>query len=131
MSSRRPYVRKVSTTTWYLKNKRDLLHMIQETTSLFVGIYALVLLWGVMALADGPQAYAVFLEALTSPLSLVFHWVAFPVVIYHAISWFNVTHKAMPVQIGEEFLPGKYIVGAHYAAWIGLSLIVILVAGVF
>ena len=56
MSSRRPYVRKVSTTTWYLKNKRDLLHMIQETTSLFVGIYALVLLWGVMALADGPQA---------------------------------------------------------------------------
>ena len=131
MSSRRPYVRKISTTTWYFKKKRDLVHMMQELTSLFVGIYGIVLLWGVKALAEGPQAYGAFLEALTSPLSLAFHWVAFPVVTYHAISWFNVTHKAMPVQIGEEFLPGKYIVGAHYAAWIGFSLIVLIVAGVF
>ena len=129
--SRRPYVRKISTTTWYFERKRDLLHMIQELTSLFVGAYALILLWGVKALAEGPDAYAAFLQALTSPLSLAFHWLTFPVVLYHAISWFNVTHKALPIQRGEEFLPGKYIVGAHYAVWIGFSLVVLFVAGVF
>ena len=129
--SPRPYVRKISTTTWYFARKRDLLHVIQELTSLFVGAYALMLLWGIKALAEGPEAYAAFLQTLTSPLSLVFHWVAFPVSLYHAISWFNVTHKALPIQRGEEFVPGKYIVGAHYAVWIGFSLVLLFVAGVF
>jgi fumarate reductase subunit D len=34
---------------------------------------------------------------------------------YHAGTWFNATQKAMPLQIGEEFVKGSYISGAHYA----------------
>ncbi|MCF8168649.1 MAG: hypothetical protein K9J77_08575, partial [Rhodoferax sp.] len=49
---------------------------------------------------------------------------------YNATNWFNVTPKAMPVQIGEEFLAGKYIVGAHYAVWAVASLVVLFFAGV-
>ena len=41
----------------------------------------------------------------------------------------NVTPQAMPIQRGEEFVPGKIIVGAHYALWAVVSLIV-LVMGV-
>ena len=40
--------------------------------------------------------------------------VALVVTVYHSVTWFNVTPQAMPVQIGEEFVPGQYIVGAHY-----------------
>jgi fumarate reductase subunit C len=50
---------------------------------------------------------------------------------YHAGTWFNATQKAMPLQIGEEFVKGSYISGAHYLAWGVLSLAVLLVAGVF
>jgi fumarate reductase subunit C len=32
--------------------------------------------------------------------------------------------------MGEEFLAGKYIIGAHYAVWIVASLIVLFFAGV-
>jgi fumarate reductase subunit C len=35
------------------------------------------------------------------------------------------------VQIGEEFLAGKYIVGGHYAVWLVASLLVLVFAGVF
>jgi fumarate reductase subunit C len=49
--------------------------------------------------------------------------------VHNATSWFNVTPKAMPVQIGEEFLPGKFIVLAHYAVWIVASLAVLFLAG--
>jgi len=50
--------------------------------------------------------------------------------VHNATSWFNVTPKALPVQLGEEFLPGKYIVGAHYAVWAIASVLVLYFAGV-
>ena len=36
------YVRPVPKTTWYLAKRSYTIHMIQELTSLFVGIYALI-----------------------------------------------------------------------------------------
>ena len=50
---------------------------------------------------------------------------------YHAGTWFNATQKAMPVQIGEDFVPGNVISGAHYVAWAVLSVVVLFLAGVF
>jgi fumarate reductase subunit C len=50
---------------------------------------------------------------------------------YHAIAWFSVTPKAMPIQRGEEFVPASIIAGAHYVIWVVLSLLILLLAGVF
>jgi fumarate reductase subunit C len=49
--------------------------------------------------------------------------------LLNTTSWFNVTPKAMPMTVGGERVSGSVIVGAHYAAWAGVSLIVILIAG--
>ena len=46
--------------------------------------------------------------------------------VYQAALW----PKALPVQIGEEFLAGKYIVGAHYAVWVIVSVMILIFAGV-
>jgi len=105
--------------------------MLQELTSLFVGIFALILLWGVGAVAAGPASYEAFLSALASPAMLFLLWLTTIVMFYHAIAWFSVTPKAMPIQRGEEFVPGSLIAGAHYVVWIVLSLIVLVLAGVF
>ncbi len=127
----KPFVREVARTTWYLTRRRDRVHMAQELSSIFIGGYALLLLWGVKALAAGPEAYQTFLASLGSPLSLGLHWLVLAVTLFHTVSWFGVTPKAMPVQIGEAFLPGGIIVGGHYAVWIALSLFILYVAGVF
>ena len=127
----KPYVRPVPKTTWYLDRRRDIHHMLQEVTSAFIGAYALLLLWGLGSLAGGETAYGSFLEALSSPLSMVFHWVVFAFTLFHSVSWFSVTPKAMPVQIGENFLPGYIIAGAHYAAWVVVSLVILYLAGGF
>jgi hypothetical protein len=37
----------------------------------------------------------------------------------------------MPVQIGEGFLSGIIIAGAHYLAWAAVSLIILYFAGAF
>ena len=125
------YVRPVSKTGWYLAKRSYTVHMLQELTSLFVAIFALILLWGIGAVAGGPESYRSFLDALASPGMLILMWATFIVMCYHAIAWFSVTPKAMPIQRGEEFVPGSLIAGAHYVVWIVLSLVVLLLAGVF
>ncbi len=127
----KPYVREPSRTTWYLAQPRYMQHMAQELTSVFVGIYALLLLCSLRALAEGAEAWQSFLTSLGSPLMLGLQWLVLVVTLYHSVSWFAVTPKAMPVQIGEEFVPGIYIAGAHYLAWIAASLFILYFAGAF
>ena len=106
-------------------------YMSREITCIFVGAYCLFLVVGLQRLAAGPDSYEAFLQALKSPASILFHVLALAAAVYHAATWFNATQKAMPIQNGEEFVPGNVISGAHYAGWAVLSLIVIIVAGVF
>jgi fumarate reductase subunit C len=128
--SRKPYVREVSKTRWYFRHPRYLRYMSREVTCIFIGAFALLLLCTLDRLAAGPEAYASFIAALQGPWSVVGLLLVLVFAVHNTTSWFNVTPKAMPVQIGESFLPGGYIVFAHYAAWILVSLAVLYFAGV-
>ena len=129
--SRKPLVREVPPTSWYFRQPRYLRYMSREITSIFVGAYCMLLVFGLGALAGGKESYESFLLALQSPLSIIFHVLAFIAALYHATTWFNATQVAMKIQIGEDFLPGSTITGAHYVVWAVLSVIVIVLAGVF
>ena len=132
--SRKPYVRAVSKTGWYLKqpfkHPRYLLYMSREVTCVFIGAFALLLLWAVERLSEGQAAYESFLATIAGPWSALGLLIVMAFAVHNSTSWFNVTPKALPVQIGEEFLPGKYIVFAHYAVWVIASLLVLYFAQV-
>jgi fumarate reductase subunit C len=128
--SRKPFVRKVSKTRWYFKHPRYLRYMSREVTCVFIGAFALLLLCTVERLSEGRAAYESFIAAITGPWSAFGLLVVLAFALHNTTSWFNVTPKAMPVQIGEDFLPGKYIVGAHYAAWLIASLLILYFAQV-
>ena len=128
--SRKPFVREVSKTGWYLKHPRYLRYMSREVTCIFIGAFALLMLCTLERLSRGPEAFASFMAALKGPWSFLGLALILAFAVHNATNWFNVTPKAMPVQIGEEFLDGKYIVGAHYAVWAVASLVVLFFAGV-
>lgn len=127
----KPYVREVPRFSWFFRQPRYLRYMAREVTCLFIGAYAVLLVVGLRRLAEGREAYEGFLQALTGPASLIFHLVVLVFALYHTTSWFNVTPKAMPVQVGEDFLPGGIIVGAHYAVWLVVSAALLFLAGAF
>jgi fumarate reductase subunit C len=129
--SRNPLIRDVPPTSWYFRHPRYLRYMSREITSIFIGAYCVLLVVGLQRLAAGPAAWEGFLLALQSPVSIVFQFLCLVAAVYHAATWFNATQKAMPLQIGEDFVPGNVISGAHYAAWIVLSVVVLLLAGAF
>ena len=128
--SRKPYVREM-TSEWIFRHPRYLRYMLREFSCLFIGGWTLMLVWGLKQLAEGPDAWRAFLECLTSPASIVFHILALAFAIYHSITWFNLTPKALPLQLGEAFVPDAAISGAHFAAWGALSLGVLYLAGAF
>jgi fumarate reductase subunit C len=129
--TRKPYVREVPRMLWFLRHPRYMRYMAREFSCLFIGAYTLMLVVGLKRLAEGPDAWAGFLAALSSPGAIVFHLFALAFSAYHSITWFRLTPKAMPVQIGDTFVADRVISGAHYAGWALVSLVVLWLAGAF
>ena len=124
--SSKPYIREIPKTSWFFRQPRYMRYMGREVSSFFIGAFTLLLVVGLKRLAQGPEAFQSFLDALRGPQDWDLSPALLRAAIYHSTSWFNVTPQAMPIQRGEEFVPGKMIVGAHYAIWAVVSLIVLI-----
>ena len=131
MTTRKPYVRPVSKTGWWMKHPRYIRYMSREVTCIFIGAFALLMVCALERLSKGQAAFESFMSAITGPWSALGLAVILGFAVHNATSWFNVTPKALPVQIGESFLDGRYIVAAHNAGWAVASLVVLFYAGAF
>jgi fumarate reductase subunit C len=128
--SRRPFERPI-TSEWIFRHPRYVRYMVREFSCLFIGGWTLLMVWGLKALSEGPAAWAAFLALLKSPASIAFHLLTLAFAVYHSVTWFNLTPKALPLQRGEEFVPDWMISGAHFGAWAVVSAALLYLAGVF
>jgi succinate dehydrogenase subunit C len=127
--SRRPYSRRVPR-SWWLRRRRYFAYMVRELTSLFIGIYSAVLVMGLASLAQGQSAWDGFLMTLSSTAGVLLQLVCLLFATYHSVTWFALTPKAMPVMVRGQPVSAKTIVRIHYAAWLAVSLVVLMAAGI-
>lgn len=99
---------------------------------LLVAAYAVVLLVGIVRLYQGEAAYNGWLEALKSPLSLLFHVALFATFVYHTWSWFDIMPKTMPLMFfkGQRVPPATITRTGLAAATLVSVLTVLIVWGV-
>ena len=109
---------------WWLRLRPYFFFMVREFSSVFVGAYAVIFLAMIRRLNEGQAAYEAFLASLQSPLAIVFHMVALAFAVFHTVTWFHLTPKAMAVRIGEERVKPALIIAPNYAAWAVISAIV-------
>ncbi|HET8745751.1 MAG TPA: fumarate reductase subunit C [Ramlibacter sp.] len=127
MAARRPYVRGMD--GWWNRVPFFQRYMAREVTAFFVALYGLVMLAGLVRLAQGPEAYAQWLELLRSGWSIALHVVLLLVFVYHTYSWFEIMPKTMPpVVVGGKKLAPQTITGLGLAAAGAASAFVLLVA---
>lgn len=127
MAARRPYVRPMD--GWWNRVPFFQRYMAREVTALFVALYGLLMLAGLVRLAQGPEAFAQWLDLLRSGWSIALHVVLLLVFAYHTYSWFEIMPKTMPpVVVGGKKLAPQTITGLGLAAATAASLLVLVIA---
>lgn len=90
-----PYVRTMR--GWWRRDPFFLRYMAREATALAVAAYAIVLLTGVWRLAQGEAQFNGWLRAMQGAPAIVLHLVLLAAMVYHALSWFAIMPKTMPM----------------------------------
>ncbi len=111
----RPYVRPIPW-TWWLKRPAYTKFMVRELSSAAIAAYALFLLVLVCSARDVASFHGVY-EALRSPASVVLHVVVLAFSLFHTVTFFNLTPRAIVVRVGEDKVPDDVIRWAHYFGW--------------
>jgi len=111
--------------TWWLKRMPYFLFIIRELTSVFVAGYCLFLLVLIYKLGQGSEAYGALIISLTSSTSIFLHVIALVFVLYHAITWFNLTPKILVIYKGQERIPQWLVAGSVYVGWIVVSAVIV------
>ena len=113
---------------WWRRNPYFVRYMIREGSSVFLAIYAIILLVGLLRLSQGEAAWEAWRAAQTSLPSLVFHWLALLTVGYHAYTWWKVSPKTAPnLVIAGKPVPELLISVGGWLAMIGTSVLVYVV----
>ena len=127
MSRRKPYVRPMR--GWWRRNPFFVRYMMREATSVFLALYACVLLAGAIALASGEQAYAGWLAFVSHPLSVIVHLVLLAAAAFHAYTWFAISPKAMPaLRVAGDPVPPALIIASQYAGAVAATVVILFFA---
>lgn len=127
MNRRKPYQRPMD--GWWRRNPHFMRYMLREGTSVFLALYACFVLIGLVALGRGEAAYDAWLGVARHPLAVLLHLLALIAALYHTITWFAVSPKAMPpMRIGRDQLPPALIIASQYVAMVVVSVVIVFLA---
>jgi fumarate reductase subunit C len=121
---RRPYVPRRSE-WWFTKNRRYLLFQLRELSSVFVILYAFLILWELWALRGGSSSWAAFLDVWYSRPMMILNLVILAFVLLHTATWFLLTTRVPLFRIHGRAPPETLIVGSMVAIWAVASFLVL------
>ncbi len=112
--------------TWFLLRPGYRRFMAREGTAIIVAAYLLYLLLWLHQLGKGPEAFARLMEIARNPTIVILNGLAFAGVLYHSITWFNLTPKIMPLYVAEEKVSDFWAaILMGYLPWVAVTALVI------
>ena len=113
---------------WWTKSRSYFVFMIREVTSLFVLLFAMRLVQGLIALSKGEVAWNKWVAAASDSTSLAICSVlALLFVLFHSLTWFRAGAIVTPLRIGNFQMPVPLFVAGN----MGLVVVVAVVIGYF
>ena len=123
---RRTYMRSMD--GWWLRNPFFVKYMAREVTSVFVALYAVILLVGVVRLSQGEGPFDAWVASLRSAPSIALHMGLLAVFLYHTLSWFQIMPKTMaPIVIAGRKVPAWAITAGGMVASLAASVAMLVV----
>jgi fumarate reductase subunit C len=106
---------------WWLGRRSYTAFILRELSSVFVAWTVVYLLWMVYAVAQGPAQYQRFLDTAGSPWLIALNVVSLAFLVYHTVTFVNLTPQAMVLKPLGHRIPGRVLAVALYAAWLVVS----------
>ena len=114
---------------WWLSRRPYFVFFLREWSSLFIALYAVLLVILTSKVLDGEVAYRGYVDdVLGSPVLIAFHVVALCFAVLHTVTWFGAVPKGLPLRRGEDLVPPALMIGASYVIW---AVVTVVVAAVF
>ena len=110
---------------WWLRRRSYLVFVVRELTSVFVAWSVAFTLIAVHAILQGAEAYRRFLDWSAAPWLIVVNAVALVFVVFHTVTWFNLTPQAVVVRVRGRRIPDAGIAAPLYLTWLLLSALVV------
>lgn len=118
------WYRKRVSTYWWLQRWEYLRFVSRELSSVFVAYFVVLALVQIHMLSRGPQAYANFQDLLKNPFVIAWNVISFFFVVFHSVTWFSLSARAMAVRVGGKKVPWFLISGSNFAAWLVISAVI-------
>jgi fumarate reductase subunit C len=119
------WLRRRVSTYWWMQRRSYFAFILREVSSLSVAWFVVYLLMLTHAVTQGQPNYEAFLDWSRRPSILLLNLVSLGLVVFHAVTWFNLAPQAMVVHFGGRRVPGSIIAASNYGAWIVASIVVI------
>ena len=103
---------------WWARRRSYLIFMLRELSSVFVALFIVELLFLVRAVASGPSTYEGFLQTMANPAMIVLNVVALAFVLLHAVTFANLTPRAMVVRVRGRKVPPRAILAGVSFGWL-------------
>jgi fumarate reductase subunit C len=106
---------------WWLGQWRYLRFILRELSSVFVAMFVVITLFQLHALRNGPEAYTRFQHWLQTPAAIALNTISLFFVLFHTVTWFNLTPQAMPLRIKGKRVPAFLVAAPNYVLWVVAS----------
>jgi fumarate reductase subunit C len=114
---------------WWLRGCGYLKFIARELSSVFVAYSCLLLVAHFWALGRGEESYARFASWLERPGIIALHALVLGALLFHTVTWLNLTPKALALRLGGRRVSPAAIRAAHYVAWLVVTVIVLWLLG--
>jgi fumarate reductase subunit C len=113
---------------WYFDRWPYLKFLLRESSSIFVGWFAIVILIQLDSLISGPAAYTNFERWMATPVVFIVNVVSFVFICFHAITWFMLVPRVMARQVLGRPTPDLMSAAPNFGIWLVASVVVALFA---
>jgi fumarate reductase subunit C len=108
-------------TWWWTRKRSYFVFVLRELSSIFVAWFAVFLLLFIWAVGRGESAYRSFVDWAGSPWLIALNVVALVFVLFHTVTWFNLTPQAMDVRVEGHKVPAFHIIAGQYTGLVVVS----------
>lgn len=111
---------------WWITRPSYFLVLLREVTAVFMLVELVLLLILLHKAGQSEAVHRAYLDFLLNPGMVVLHAISAAAALWHTITWFNLTPKALVIRIGTYRVPGFFLIAPQWGAFALITGLIIL-----